>query len=489
MKKIAERKIIVGVCIAVGVCLTGIVAAAVFAVQRNPLAKGLANLAEEATALEEEMGKHFWADAVNRIGSGSVQAEYSVNIGGIPALQNVTVGLDGKVRRDMESRLLDTEIELSVANAEIGEASLFGTEDTLYLQVPSIWEGSVIFDTEDLGGQWNESAVRKELQLLTGYELGIDRRIDAELFQSFSIESFSVADFLEENGEALRALYKNTETMKVEKAQRKGILSGEEAESLENYVLENAEGEQIETVCYLVVLPEEELKEIFADRAGDVRLGVYLDGEKRIVRVCTVPGETMATAAGEGEFAVNLTGAEETLDRLELSCRISDGDMDAEQSRYEADHAGEVKPDAYKTADTVDMRFLLTGITGMEGNMTIEKDREETGSYRVECEGNFAGPEDVWELSMEGTIQGERLDTGEKVSLEVENLVVRSQGSVVCRGSGRTVFAPLAEDVQMPAGKECRIGEMNEVEAALFLAECTKNVYSNYGGYLKMMQW
>ena len=461
MEQISKKKrnIIIISCIIAGICLAGGVAAAVFAAQRNPLTKGLTNLAGEVTALEEELGKHFWADAINQIGSENIQAEYSVNIGGIPELQNITVGFDGRLQRSMEQQMLGAEFGVSVANAEIAEASLFGTADTLYLQVPSVWEGNVVFDAENISGQWNESAVKKELQLLAGSELGIGRRIDVELFQSFSVRVFSFADFVEENREALKALRKNMEVMKVEKAQKEGILSAEDAGSLEDYIVEDADGAQIETTCYLVVLPEKELREVFEIFAGDVRLGVYLDAQKRIVRVCTLPGEVLETESVEGEFAVNLTGKEATLDRLEMHYSISRDGLS-----------------------------FLSDITGMAGDTVIERDKEKTGSRKIECESTLTEEENVWEFSLEGNIQGEKLETGEKLSLEAENFVLRRQRNVVCRASGRVVFAPLAEEMQIQTGKEYRIGEMNELETALFLAECGKNVYSNYSGYLKMMQ-
>lgn len=487
MEKIDKKRQnrIVMACAAAGICLAGS-AAAVFAAGRNPLTKGLMNLEEEAASLEEEMGKYFWTDAVNRIGSESVQAEYSVNAGGIPELQNITVGLDGRVRRDMESRLLDAEVDLSVANAEIAEASLFGTTDAIYLQVPSVWEGSVVFDAENISGQWNESTVRKELQQLAGRELGIGRRVDAELFHSFSTESYSIIDFLEENGGALKALYKNMEVTRLEKAQREGLLGKKEAETLGECILRDADGERIETVCYLVVLPEKELKEIFADLTGDVRLGVYLDSGKRIVRVCTLPGETLATVIGEGEFAVDLTGEEATLDRFKLYYSISRDGAGGQRSVSEPDDADETKSDVQEAADLSVMLSLLPDITGIEGNAVIEK--EGAGSYKIECESTLTEREHVWEFSLEGNIQGQRSEAGEKISLEAENFVLRSQDKVICRANGRAVFAPLTEKIEMPAGEEYRVGKMNELETALFLAECAKNVYRNFSGYLKMME-
>lgn len=458
-----RRNIVIIICILVGVCLMGAVAVmAAVLLKRNPLAKGLANLAEEVMVLEEEMGEGFWTDAINQIGSGNVQAEYSVNVGGISGLQNMTIGLDGKTRRDMEQQLFGMDFQASVANAKLAEVSLFGTTDLLYLQVPSVWEGSVVLGTENVSGQWNDSSVRGQLELLTGKDLGIQQKIDARLFERFSVQSFSIADFFKENAEELKALYENMEVIKAEKAQKDGNLTEEQAKSLNNYVLEDENGNEIETVCYLVVLPEKEIGEIFHGVEGDIKLGVFLDAEERIVRICTLPGEVLVTDVGEGEIALNLTGEEATIDRLGLTVS--------------------------GMGDAKILSASLSGKVETECDLTIEKVGEEKGSYNIEGDCRFRHQKNEVGISLEGNLRGEQVDAGEKISLTVEGLTVKAQDEVICRLSGQAAFEPLTENIMIPTEKEYRIGEMNELETILFLAECTGNLYKNYSGYMRMLQ-
>lgn len=465
-----KRKKGIMICVITGICLTA-AAAIVYTVvsKRNPLAKGLLGLSEEITAMQEELGEYFWADAVNQIGSENVQAEYSFNIGGMEAFRNITVGLDGELERDMEQKLFGAEAVLSVANLEIAETSLFGTADTLYLQIPSVWEGSVVLDTEDIGGQWNTSAVKSGLQLLTGQEFGIGHRVDVNLFKEFYVNRYWLDDFFQENGGGLRSLYENMEVVKLKQAQKRGLLDAGQAESLENHILEDAEGNRIMTTCYLVILPARELEEIFEDIGVDIKLCVYLDSKERIVRICTLPGERLEAGFWEGEAALDLTGAAAVTDRL----------------TFEADG----------TADLSGVWTALSGgqadfsaESGVKGHIMIEKNREETGSYQVECEGSLTDRENRREISLEGRVQGRRLEKGEEVFLEVDRIVIKSQEETVCRGRGTAKFIPLAEEVEMPSGKEHRIGDMGELDGALFLAECMRNIHENYGGYLRFIQ-
>lgn len=465
-----KRGHIIIICLGAAICLLG-AAVTVSAVlpRRNPLAKGLMGLSEEITAMREELGEHFWTDAVNQIGGESIQAEYSLNIGGIPELHSITAGLDGEAERDMANGLFGSEIALSVGNAEIADISFFGTPETLYLQIPSVWEGSVVLDAEGIDGQWNGSAVKSGLQLLTGQNLFLGQRIDVDLFRRFYVNQNWADDFFTEREEALRALYENMGVMKVKKARKIGLLNAGQAESLENCVLEDATGRQIMTTCYLVVLPKEELKEVFEDIEVDIKLAVYLDPRRRIVRICTVPEETLDTARWKGNAFLNLTGEEAVTDRLELELTgIAD-----------PAGVGHVLP-----GDTV----FFSDETELKSNIIIEKDRQKTGFYHVECSISLTDGENSCDFSLRGSVQGERLDTGEKVLLEVEELVVKSQNRTVCRGSGRAEFAPLAETVEMPSGREYRIGEMSEIDAALFLAECMRNIYGGYSGYLKFLE-
>ena len=465
-----KKKIGIIICAAAAICLMGTaaVAAAVLA-GRNPLAKGLLGLSEELAAVREELGEDFWTDAVNQIGSENVQAEYSVNIGGMEAFRNITVGLDGELERDMEQKLFGAEAVLSVANLEIAETSLFGTAETLYLQIPSVWEGSVILNAEDIDGQWNGSTVKAGLQLMTGQKLDIDRRINIALFEKYYVNQYRADDFWKANSDKLKTLYENMEVVTVRKAEKRGLLDAGQAQSLEDYVLEDAEGNRIMTTCYLAVLPERELSEIFAGTEVDIKLCVYLDSEKRIVRICTLPGEILKTKYWSGEAALNLTGVEAVTDRMTW---VADGSADLSAIG----------------ALLSDRAVPFSAESEVKGTITIEKNREEMGSYQVECDAVLSDRGNRWELSFESSVRGERLDTGEKISLDVGRLVVKSQDCAVCRIKGTAEFAPLMAKVEMPAGKEYKIGEMSELDAALFLTECMGNLYKNYGGYLKLLQ-
>ena len=201
------------------------------------------------------------------------------------------------------------------------------------------------------------------------------------------------------------------------------------------------------------VLRGSELKEVFETEMVDIRLCVYLDPEKRIVRISTLPGESLVTDTGEGEMALNLTGWEATIDRLE-----------GEYSYIE---------------DGVQIFDGVSGALKAEGNFIIEKDAEERRVYSIEHNLALRYGENMLGLSLESSVQGERLEEGEKLSVDLAKLIVESEDKVICRMSGRATFEPLGETITLPKEREYRIGEMGDAETMLFLAECVENAYKN----------
>ena len=141
--------------------------------------------------------------------------------------------------------------------------------------------------------------------------------------------------------------------------------------------------------------------------------------------------------------------------------------------------------------------MLSAGLTGeieTECDLTVEKAGEEKGSYDIEgsCRfrhnTNMTNVINTAEILLEGNLRGEQAGTDKKLSVTVERMTVKTQDETVCRLSGRAAFEPLTEDIAIPAEKEYRIGEMNELETILFLTECTGNLYKNYSGYIKLLQ-
>lgn len=461
-----KRKIIIIMCVCAIVCLAGISVTAVFFSPEYFLAKGLKELATEVAAQEEELGKGFWTDAINLIGSGNVQAEYSMNLSGNPLLQNITVGLDGSAKRDMEQGLFELETQISVANADITEIFAYGKEDVqagasserLYIQVPDLWDGSIVFDAVDIDGQWNASKAKSQLELATGEDLTIYEDMDFTCFQSFFVEQHSAREFLEKNKDALEALFQNMEVLTIKKALKQDKLTESQAVELSGVVLVNSAGEELKTTCYLISLPKEELSRIISDVTQEIRLCVYLDQGKRIVRICLVPGENIETESGKEVFELNLLGEEAVIDRAEFSFS----------------HTGE----AEKTMG----EFVIKG-TGV-----IEKDQKKEAAFSVKADCDFITDAFKYDFSLEGSIQGENLEKGQKVLAEIGSFSCKKENDLLFRLRGQIGFQPLLEDIKLPQGEEYHIGDMNELATFLFLVKCTKNLYENFGGYFKLIK-
>lgn len=134
---------------------------------------------------------------------------------------------------------------------------------------------------------------------------------------------------------------------------------------------------------------------------------------------------------------------------------------------------------------------IFSGLTGKmetEGSVVVEKDADKKGAYDIKCSLNLTYQDHIRIFSAEGSVQGEQEENGKRLFLNVENMTWGTEKEVLCRFSGKAAFESLAEEILLPSGKEYRVDEMNEMETAVFLAECVGNVYKNYSGYLKMLQ-
>ncbi len=489
-----KRKIILIVCVCAIAGLTGIAIANVFLSPEYFLVKGFKELAMEIVAQEEELGKGFWTDAVNQIGSGNVQADYSMNLSGNPLLQNITVGLDGNVKRNMEQGLFGLKTQISVANADITEVSAYGKKDLqenasserLYIQVPDLWDGSIVFDAVDMDGQWNASKAKSQLELATDEDLTIYEDMDLTCFRGFSVEQRSMQEFLEKNKETLKDLFQNMEVLTIKKALKQEKLTENQAEELSGVVLVNSAGKELKTTCYLISFSKEELSRIISDVTQDIRLCVYLDQGKRIVRICLVPGENIVMETGKEVFALNLLGEEAVIDTVEFSFSHTE---EAEKLLWEAPEEitkeiPEEIPGEAPEEITEKITEKAIGEIVIKGTGVIEKNRKKEAAFFVKADYNFITDAFKYDFSLEGSIQGENMEKGQRILAEIGSFSCKRENDLLFRLSGRADVQPLTEEIDLPRGEEYHIGEMGELDTFLFLANCTKKLYANFGGYL-----
>ncbi len=477
-------------CAAGGVLAAGIIAAAVCLwPKKNPVAEGIRYLAEEILAQEAENGEYLYSSILNQIGAGDVRVDFSLNFSGPSALQNITLGLDGSMEREPQQELFQTNIKASVMNMEVAEASVFGEGDKLYLQLPSVWDDNVELSAKDIDGQWNGCVMKSLLEPATGWNLEIEQDVDIELFQTFEVQGFSVRQFLEAHQGDMEALYQELESVEVEKALEKGLITEAQLEELKSYRFENQEGEDVPLTCYLSLLPVERVRSLLQDLPGGeitgaalsdaetegetdfIRICVYLTEENRILLLCTLPEEGLLEGSDALQFSLELKGEERTVDDISFRVLCQDISVDEQE------------------------------ISELEMTGSIVKEEEEENTYAVELHNALKASETTEEWSFAGTITEQSPDTEAEESgggkaakegrpfLTVEDgeLILSENGSPVAKVSGSMEFMIPEGKIRMPKGARYRIAEMNEFDSMLFMAGCAERAAENYGGYLELL--
>lgn len=484
-----NKKRVIICCAAGGVLAAGMIAAAVCLwPKKNPVAEGIRYLAEEILAQEAENGEYFYSSILNQIGAGDVRVDFSLNFSGPSVLQNMTLGLDGNLEREPQQELFQTNIKASVMNMEVAELSAFGEGDKLYLQLPTLWDDSVELSAKDIDGQWNGCVMKNLLEPATGWNLEIEQDVDIELFRTFEVQGFSVRQFLEAHQGDMEALYQELESVEVEKALEKGLVTEVQLNELKGYRFKNREGEDVPLTCYLSLLPVERVRLLLQDLPGGEMIGaalpdaetegetdficicVYLTEDNRILSLCTLPEEGLLEG-GDLQFSLELKGEERTVD--DISFRVICQDISV--GRQE--------------------------ISGLEMTGSIVKDEEEENTYAVEFCNMLKASEAEEEWSFAGTVtehslyeEAEESGGSEAVKegrlfLAVKDgeLILSENGSPVAKISGGMEFMIPEEKIKMPNGARYRIAEMNEFDSMLFMAGCAKRAEENYGGYLELL--
>lgn len=156
-------------------CIAVILAAVIVFVrlyftEERALLKAFRNLSEEIQeqqALWEEASGNGPADSLDQIRLTTI-----CNLSGeeLP----FTLGVDTTLLRDADARRMKADTEFSVMNNKLLELNLFGEDRTLCVGLPDLFEQNLVFDTEQIDVQYNDSLFAEKFGALEDHAISID---------------------------------------------------------------------------------------------------------------------------------------------------------------------------------------------------------------------------------------------------------------------------------------------------------------------------
>ncbi|MBD5458600.1 MAG: hypothetical protein HDR27_08535 [Lachnospiraceae bacterium] len=147
-----------------------IIFARLYFTEERELLKAFQNLAgeiqERQTIWEEAFGNGA-EDSLNRIKLTTV-----CNLSGeeLP----FTLGVDTVLLRDADARKMKVGTEFSIMNNKLVEWNLYGEDKTLSMALPGFFEQNLVFDTERIDIQYNESLLAEKFGDLEDCAISID---------------------------------------------------------------------------------------------------------------------------------------------------------------------------------------------------------------------------------------------------------------------------------------------------------------------------
>jgi len=257
-QKTDKKKIIIITAVSVGVAL--VVAAIIFFVfffnnDKKKLVKALGTLVEDSNSYSDAyVPKDKAKELVEEIANGNSSASYSLNLSGIPGL-SATIGIDGDVVRRFEDQKLYTTNDISVMNISIASLNAYADGNTLYLQVPEVFDSIFMLKGDTVGKDFNNSIFSSLLGFTLPENLAIKPFGEGK---ETDVRFLEFSEVMPKYTNDLLSLYKEMDVTHEKK---------KEPVTLDN-------GEELECVIYEVALPKTETNTVLMDIFKDDELGI-----------------------------------------------------------------------------------------------------------------------------------------------------------------------------------------------------------------------
>lgn len=171
-EKHGKRKATVWIVVAgiVLLIVAGIFLIKAYYAKERALIKGILNLAgemEERQQLWEEASGNSYDDPFKTMKMTTI---FNVSSEELP----VTLGVDTILLRDAGTRMVQASTAVSIMNNQLAELTIVGQNDTLTVSLPAFFRQNLVFDTERIDRQYNESLLAEKFGRLEDTELSIE---------------------------------------------------------------------------------------------------------------------------------------------------------------------------------------------------------------------------------------------------------------------------------------------------------------------------
>jgi len=431
-----------------GVAVAGAAAAVILNTPSVKVARGMTKLLAESAQQGEIFGDTFDFGRIQEIyEKGSYKNKVSVNMD-IEGIDDYAVSVDGTVLCDNINEKMNEEIRISLAYYELLSIQMAVDKTDVYIAVPALYDGSLTFDSRNIGEQYNQS-------IFAEYA-------DEKLADDYSLDFFSrtVPD-TEGIAQELLNLIKNAG---IKKADLK--------------ISAKVGSREVPCTGYLLTLQKEDvnqlLRKLYADSEKvyeikeDLELLIYMDKRNNIRQIETKNDIITGGLTDKVSAALRFAGEKNVLDTIKGKI-IAEKDGSIIEVNF--DYSGIKEGNDYNQTLQCKVKSELTDLAVVDYSAVW--DLEDAG-YDMEI-GVKAADED-YKMELSGLVETDAYT----FCMNFDDCALYMDREKVVGFDGSYTMEPLTEEIKIPSGEKRQIFEFSELEFYSFIMEVADKLEESF---------
>ena len=456
MEKGLKKGALIGIICGIVAMVIAVAAACAAVLMNTPTArviKGTTKLFAQLVEQNEIFGDKINFDAVQKINaSGSYKNMMDLDMD-IEGLDDFSIGMDMTVLCDKVNEKLKEDISISLAYYELLSIQMAVDHTDAYIDIPMLYDGSITFNTQNLGEQFKNSIFYDMYDDL--YEEEIEDDLSLNFFEN------NVYDFANSSKELMKII-KNA---KIEKD-----------DSTVNVTIGNRE---VSCSGYRLTLKKEDVNQFLENLtvdAGsalevktDIELLIYMDKRNNIKQIQT--DKDIETNAEKVSIALRLEGVRNPLETIKGKITVEE---DGEIYEINFDYSGIKEENQYSQTLKGKVKTSETDLAAIDYEAVW--DIEDAG-YDMEIDVNLA---DInYTVDLKGSVETD----SSGFYMNFDDCDMYMDHDKLADFSGTYSIQALTEEIEIPSGETHEIFEFSEMEFYSFVM----NMVDKLDEYYDMM--
>ncbi len=454
MKKGALIGIVCGIAVMV-IAVIGAAAAVILNTPSARVVRGMTKLFAQSAEQGEIFSDKLDFSKIQEISrEGSYKNKIALNMD-IEGLDDYSVSVDGTVLCDNINEKMREEIKISLAYYELLSIQMAVDKNDVYIDIPALYEGSIVFDSRNIGEQYNHSIFAEYSDEKIADDLSLD------FFEYTAYDTTGAA-------EELLELIKNSEIKKADSTVKAKV--GNRETVCQGYTLRFKK----EDVNHFLNILYEGMEESYEVKE-DMELLVYMDRGNNVRQIETKNEFVTGDSINKVSAALRFAGEKNVLDMVKGKIGV-EGNGDAVEINF--DYSGVKEGRSYNQTLQCKASSELTDLFAIDYDAVWNLDE---AAYDMDIGLNVA--DENYKVDVNGSVEAD----GYGFSMNFDDCEMYMNHEKLVDFDGSYSVEPLTEEISIPSGKTYPIFEFSQMEFYSFVMEVAQqledyyNIFDNFG--------